>query len=115
MPTRTITVRVYKTKDGAPTCCILAGSRECEFLGFRHLGTQPVCMLGEQVDLERDGDGTGFIVPHDGCRLHYVSPVAGANRLVCPKCGNNRQVWTNQVTGRLTCHRAGCHAELERH
>lgn len=26
----------------------------------------------------------------------------------CPKCGNNRQVWRNQVTDLLTCHRLGC-------
>jgi ribosomal protein S27AE len=26
----------------------------------------------------------------------------------CPKCGNNRQVWTNQITGHKTCHRVGC-------
>ncbi len=31
----------------------------------------------------------------------------------CPKCGNNRQVWRNQITGRLTCHRAYCHTEIE--
>ena len=27
----------------------------------------------------------------------------------CPKCGDNRQVWANQITGLLTCHRAHCH------
>jgi hypothetical protein len=26
----------------------------------------------------------------------------------CPHCGNNRQVWINQITGLLTCHRAYC-------
>jgi len=26
----------------------------------------------------------------------------------CPKCGNNRQVWRNQITHLLTCHRAWC-------
>lgn len=30
----------------------------------------------------------------------------------CPKCGDNRQVWKNQITGKMTCHRAGCHAEI---
>lgn len=30
----------------------------------------------------------------------------------CPHCGNNRQVWRNQLTGLLTCHRAFCHTEL---
>lgn len=26
----------------------------------------------------------------------------------CPRCGNSRQVWRNQITGLLTCHRAYC-------
>ena len=26
----------------------------------------------------------------------------------CPNCGNNRQVWRNQLTHKLTCHRVGC-------
>jgi hypothetical protein len=30
----------------------------------------------------------------------------------CPRCGNNRQVWRNQITGRLTCHRSGCQTEI---
>jgi transcription elongation factor Elf1 len=30
----------------------------------------------------------------------------------CPICGNNRQVWINQLTGVMTCHRAGCHTEI---
>lgn len=30
----------------------------------------------------------------------------------CPKCGDNAQVWKNQVTGKMTCHRAGCHTEI---
>lgn len=27
---------------------------------------------------------------------------------VCPNCGNNRQVWVNQLTGLMTCHRIWC-------
>jgi len=26
----------------------------------------------------------------------------------CPRCGDNRQVWRNQITGLYTCHRAHC-------
>lgn len=33
---------------------------------------------------------------------------AYANRVKCPNCGNNRQVWINQITKKLTCHRVGC-------
>lgn len=31
----------------------------------------------------------------------------------CPKCGNNRQVWRNQITNKLTCHRAYCNTVIE--
>ncbi len=31
----------------------------------------------------------------------------------CPKCGNNRQVWKNQLSGELTCHRVGCYTVIE--
>jgi hypothetical protein len=34
--------------------------------------------------------------------------VAMRKSKVCPICGNNRQVWVNQDTKRLTCHRYGC-------
>lgn len=31
----------------------------------------------------------------------------------CPICGNNRQVWVNQLSGLITCHRAGCNKPIE--
>jgi len=31
----------------------------------------------------------------------------------CHKCGNNRQVWVNQITGVLTCHRSYCNTEID--
>ena len=30
----------------------------------------------------------------------------------CPKCGDNRQVWLNQINGELICHRAFCHTVI---
>lgn len=30
----------------------------------------------------------------------------------CPDCGNNRQVWDNQISGEKVCHRAGCHKTI---
>lgn len=30
----------------------------------------------------------------------------------CPKCGN-RQVWKNQLSGKLMCHRVGCYIEVK--
>lgn len=32
---------------------------------------------------------------------------------ICPNCKSNAQVWSNQITGRLTCHRLGCHVEVQ--
>lgn len=31
----------------------------------------------------------------------------------CPKCGNNRQVWRNQINGKLMCHRLFCYCVVE--
>ena len=31
----------------------------------------------------------------------------------CPRCGNNLQVWKNQITGSITCHRAFCHTIIQ--
>jgi len=30
----------------------------------------------------------------------------------CPRCGSASQVWTNQITGVLMCHRLGCHISV---
>lgn len=30
----------------------------------------------------------------------------------CPRCGDNRQVWVNQITGHWTCHRVYCHTTI---
>ncbi len=42
---------------------------------------------------------------HEENRCHSAPP--------CPKCGNNRQVWVNQISGKLTCHRTYCHTVIE--
>ena len=73
MPTKTISVSVYKTPEGDPTCCRSVNGQQCEFLGTRLLGTREVCMLGEQVALRRQDGGSGYIIPHKKCRLHYAS------------------------------------------
>jgi hypothetical protein len=31
---------------------------------------------------------------------------------VCHQCGSNTQVWVNQITNKLTCHRLGCQVEV---
>lgn len=39
--------------------------------------------------------------------------VAEGHPPICPKCGNDRQVWRNQISGLWTCHRAHCDTEIE--
>lgn len=46
-----------------------------------------------------------------GCTDSFC-PICDAKPPPCPRCGTTAQVWRNQRTGRLTCHRAGCHVEV---
>ena len=32
---------------------------------------------------------------------------------ICLVCGNDRQVWINQLSGKYVCHRVGCHNEIK--
>ena len=41
-----------------------------------------------------------------------AEPTGSMSLPSCPRCGNNRQVWRNQITGKLTCHRAFCHTVI---
>lgn len=43
-----------------------------------------------------------------GWQLLDICDRVYAEKAVCLNCGNNRQVWVNQITKRLTCHRVGC-------
>lgn len=42
--------------------------------------------------------------------LHTGAPLYAP---VCPKCGDNRQVWVNQVSGLWKCHRAFCDTTID--
>ena len=44
--------------------------------------------------------------------LSKAPPASPTTPPKCPKCGDARQVWRNQITGRWTCHRAWSHTEL---
>ena len=35
-------------------------------------------------------------------------------RPVCPRCKSSSQVWVNQLTGKMTCHRAGCQVQIDK-
>ena len=32
---------------------------------------------------------------------------------ICPTCNSNSQVWVNQISGKLKCHRFGCETDIE--
>jgi hypothetical protein len=62
-----IQVKRYRTPDGAPTCCRNWQSGElCQFLGSRRFGAMPVCMLGEQIDMDKQRPDQ-WITPHNKC------------------------------------------------
>lgn len=49
-----------------------------------------------------------------GWQLMDICDRVYAEKVVCRNCGDNRQVWVNQITHKLTCHRVGCNnLELE--
>ena len=66
----------------------------------------------EVVDIGIMGPkSSGFCACKDCCdKCNHPWP---NGYLPCPICGSNSQIWINQVTGKPTCHRAGCHIEVE--
>ena len=46
--------------------------------------------------------------------IHRTRKAYGRELPACPACGSNSQVWRNQITGAMACHRVSCHgAALE--
>lgn len=72
------------------------------------------CSLAQQATLEilrRTRKEYGLDSPADG--VAAAAAQGDQEPPACPKCGNNRQVWRNQISGLLTCHRAHCDTVLE--
>lgn len=46
-------------------------------------------------------------------QLEQQTPPADATAPACPQCGDNRQVWRNQISGLWKCHRAYCDTVIE--
>ncbi len=68
---RTITIEVFRTPQGEPTCSAAAGKQDCEYLTSRKYGLVAVCLFG-WVDLDRRGaDGTGYLIPSKACPLWH--------------------------------------------
>ena len=73
----------------------------------------PVPMAHIVGEIDHNGKVWTPAQPTDHSEQHLDRVKAQpAQEPVCPKCGNNRQVWDNQITGIKTCHRVGCHSEI---
>lgn len=77
------------------------------------------CSLAQQATLEiirRTRKEYGLADPDHTTSAQHAEAAAlqqTAGMPPCPKCGNNRQVWRNQITGLVTCHRAYCDTVVE--
>ena len=66
METIKMEIKIYRNRHGWHTCR-LNSSEQCQFLGFRKFGQVPVCMKGEQHDLDfYNSDPLAFIEPDCG-------------------------------------------------
>jgi hypothetical protein len=68
-----IFVRIHRTPKGDFTC-MLSETKKCQFLGFRKFGQVPVCMKGEQHDLNFINDDPFDNIRHD-CGLAEMHSV----------------------------------------
>lgn len=78
------------------------------------------CSLAQQATLKiirhtRKEYGLGDLITPDTAnqRAEAAALQQSAGMPSCPKCGNNRQVWRNQISGRITCHRIHCDTVIE--
>lgn len=74
------------------------------------------CSLAQQATLEmirRTRKEYGLTDLDSAQRADATALQQTAGMPACPKCGNNRQVWVNQITGLITCHRAHCDTVVE--
>jgi hypothetical protein len=74
MKTKTLTIPVYETPFGAPTCCRdLSKGEVCRFLHTQRMGLEMTCLFAPQSGkrgepLEKDADG--YLVPSLACPFH---------------------------------------------
>jgi hypothetical protein len=64
-----ITIRRYRSPDGQPTCCAdNSAGQKCQFFAVRNFGSQDVCTLGIQRDLDGPNE-TSYTRPHADCEV----------------------------------------------
>lgn len=81
-----------------------------------HSSYQPArgerCSLAQQATLEivrRTRKEYGLSEPPTATAAQPSQHTEATDRMpACPRCGNARQVWRNQISGQIKCHRAHC-------
>lgn len=64
---RTISIDVYRSPDGKPTCCLdFTNGYICKFLRTTLFGTRDVCLITGIAPM-RDAGGVGWTRPVFGC------------------------------------------------
>ena len=68
---RTITIEVFRTPQGEPTCSAEAYKQDCRWLAVRGFGMLDVCILSDRALERRGPDGTGYLIPDCKCPLWH--------------------------------------------
>ena len=55
--------------NNVPTCSAKSGSFDCQFLGHKKFGTEPICNL-LNVNLLRGDLGESYLIPDANCPIH---------------------------------------------
>jgi hypothetical protein len=81
MKTATITVPIYETPTGTPTCCRdLAKGEACSFLRTQRMGTEMTCLFalqnGKPAEPLMEGQ-EGFLIPSPACPFNCLSNAKG--------------------------------------
>lgn len=67
--TKTITVKVYRDKNGKPTCMSdLPAGRICQWLRVQKFGTIEICIATDEK-ISRDNGGRGYTRPVLTCPI----------------------------------------------
>jgi len=79
MKSKTLTIPVYETPLGAPTCCSdLTKGEVCRFLRTQRMGAECVCFFGPRIGNRIEPlnhDSSGYLLPSPACPFHRESEV----------------------------------------
>lgn len=63
--------------------------------------------MNDELETELAGR-SDYVCEDCGTSTWVENGIAIKHNNICPNCGSESQVWINQITKRLTCHRWGC-------